>query len=162
MRREDCVDMFKRIPEDMHPQVNLVLGNRFVLTVESVARYEPTYLVFRGREGGTSDEGRAFFVPYEEISYIRIEREVRMGDIKKMYGDNTYIDREDRMLAEPEAANEAGTTGPSTQTPAPVPPPSAVVPSDPGSIAKQNLLDRIRATRASAAGATGKLRGGGK
>ena len=162
MRREDCIDMFKRIPEDMHPQVNLVLGNRFVLTVESVATFEPTYLVFRGREGGTSDEGRAFFLPYEEISYIRIEREVRMGDIKKMYGDNTYIDREDRLMAEPEPTTEAGKTSPGTQTPAPVPAPTGVVPSDPGSIAKQNLLDRIRATRASAAVATGKLGGGGK
>jgi hypothetical protein len=164
MRREDCVDMFKRIPDDMHPQVNLVLGNRFVLTVESVARFEPTYLVFRGREGGTSDDGRAFFVPYEEISYIRIEREVRMGEIKKMYGETGFIDPQDRLMNEPEVVTEESKTNPSSQTPVsvPVPPPSPVIPSDPGSIAKQNLLDRIRATRANAAGATAKTGNGGK
>jgi hypothetical protein len=159
MRREDLMEMFKKIPEVMHPQVNLVLGNRFVLTVESIARYEPTYLVFRGREGGTSDEGRAFFVPYEEISYIRIEREVRMGEIKKMFGETGYIDSEDRLNMAEEAAKEAAPTGPSNQTPPPAPTP--IVASDPGFIAKQNLLDRIRATRANAAGVTGKL-GGGK
>jgi hypothetical protein len=99
-------------------------------------------------------------VPYEEISYVRIEREVRMGDIKKMYGETGYVDREDRLSTEPEPNNEDGKISPGTQTPAPVPAPTAVVPSDPGSIAKQNLLDRIRATRASAGGATGKLSGG--
>src|SRR5579862_9187594 len=107
MRKEDCVDMFKRIPEEMHPQVNLVLANQFVLTVESVARFEDTYLVFRGREGGTSDEGRAFFVPYEEISYIRIEREVRMGELKKMFGETGYLDLDARLLkAENDAVTE--------------------------------------------------------
>ena len=163
MRREDCVEMFERIPEEMHPQVNLVLANRFVLTVESVARFEQTYIVFRGREGGTSDEGRAFFVPYEEVSYIRIEREVRMGELKKMFGETGYLDLDDRLKkAEAEALTETSKPSPSTQTPAPVPAPTPVVASDPGSIAKQNLLDRIRATRASAAGATGKLGSGGK
>jgi len=156
MRREDLVDMLKLIPDEMLPQVNLVLGNRFVLTVESVARLEPTYIVFRGREGGTSDDGRAFFVPYEEISYIRIEREVRMGEIKKMYGDTAYIDAHDRLAAEAEQVVEPNRPTPINTTPVPAPAQSPVVLTDPGSIAKQNLLDRIRATRANAAGATAK------
>lgn len=161
MRREDCIEMFKRIPEDMHPQVNLVLHNAFIVTVESIARYEATYLVFRGREGGTSDDGRAFFVPYEEISYIRIEREVRMGELKKMYGETGYVDAEDRLgtvvkEATPEVAKAQ------LDNPTPQPTPTPIIMSDPASIAKQNLLDRIRAARANAAGTTGKPAGGGK
>jgi hypothetical protein len=152
MRREDCMELFKRIPEEMHPQVNFVLANSFVLTVEAVARFEPTYVVFRGREGGTSDDGRAFFVPYEEICYVRIEREVRMGDLKRMFGETGYLDAEDRLNATAEPA-EANGTGPDKATPPPTPMP--VNASDPASIAKQNLLDRIRAARA---GVTGKLK----
>ena len=97
MRREDCMEMFERIPEGMHPQVNLVLRNRYVLSVSMVARYEDSYIVFNGREGGTSDEGRGFFVPYDEISYIRIERPVRVGELKLMYGETGYQDMEDRL-----------------------------------------------------------------
>lgn len=161
MRKEDCVEMFKRIPEEMLGQVNLILANRFVLSVDAVARFEDTYIVFRGREGGTTDEGRGFFVPYEEVSYIRLEREVRLGEIKRMFGETGYVDAEDRLKAQPEAAaSEAGK--PATNSPTPAPTPTPVVGSDPGSIAKQNLLDRIRATRANAAGATGKLGNGGK
>ncbi|MFM8271746.1 MAG: hypothetical protein ACKODX_05365, partial [Gemmata sp.] len=94
MRREDCVELFKRIPEESHAQVNLVLRNQFALSVEVAIRFEPTYLVFRGREGGTTDEGRAFFVPYEEIAYVRLERVVRVGELKRMYGEAGYVDAE--------------------------------------------------------------------
>jgi len=159
VRKEDCVEMFKRIPEVMHPQVNLALRNGFVLSVESVARFEPEYLVFRGREGGTSDEGRAFFVPYEEICYVRVERVVRLGELKRMYGETGHLDAEDRLggEAQPEP------TKPAADAPVPVPvTPAATIATDPASIAKQNLLDRIRAARANVAGATGKLGGGGR
>lgn len=158
MRREDCLELFKRIPEDMQPQVNLVLSNSFVLTVETVARFEETFLVFRGREGGTSDEGRAFFVPYEQICYVRIEREVRLGELKRMFGETGYVDAEDRLNKPAETASTGSKPGAdaAVATPAPV----AMNASDPASIAKQNLLDRIRAARANAA--TGKPVAGAK
>ena len=150
MRREECVELFKLVPEISHPQMNLVLRNQFVLSVEVIVRFEPTYVAFRGREGGTTDEGRAFFVPYDEIAFIRLERVVRLGEMKAMYGETGYIDAEDRLSApeQPEAKKELVVDA---QTPLPAAPSG---PQDPASIAKQNLLDRIRATRASV---TGKL-----
>ena len=159
MRRDDLVDAFKRIPEPMHQYVNLVMRNQSILAVDVVARFEPTYLVLRGREGGTTDEGRAFFVPYDEICYLKIERMVRLGELKKMYGEEGYVDAEDRLSA-PEAATPAQPAAPGT-APAPAPTPAPSGPTDPGSIAKQNLLERIRAARANVAGTTGKL-GSGK
>lgn len=159
MRKEDCQELFKRIPESMHPQVNLTLRNGFVLSVEAIARFEPEYLVFRGREGGTSDEGRAFFVPYEEICYVRIERVMRLGELKKMYGETGYVDAEDRLSGE---ASVAEPGKPAEPQPATTPPPVGIVATDPASIAKKNLLERIRAARANISGATGKLAGGGK
>lgn len=152
MRREECVELFKLIPETSHAQINLVLRNSFVLSVDVAVRFEPMYIAFRGREGGTTDEGRAFFVPYEEIAYIRLERVVRLGELKQMYGETGYVDAEDRLSAA--ETKEAEPLAVDTKTPMPVAP---VLPQDPASIAKQNLLDRIRATRASVAGTTGKL-----
>jgi hypothetical protein len=155
MRREECVELFRIIPDLYHPQVNLVLRNSFVLSVDSVVRFEPMYVAFRGREGGTTDEGRAFFVPYEEIAYVRLERVVRLGELKQMYGETGYVDAEDR-LSQPDKADEKDSKmALDVRTPAPVV--ASGMPQDPASIARQNLLDRIRATRASVAGTTGKL-----
>lgn len=157
MRREECVELFKKIPEAYHPQVNLILRNSFMLTVDVVVRFEPNYIVFRGREGGTTDEGRAFFVPYEEISYFKLERVVRLGELKQMYGETGYVDAEDRLSKgeTQEEKAEAAKLAVDAQTPPPAVGPSG--PQDPASIAKQNLLERIRATRASVAGTTSKL-----
>lgn len=151
MRRDECTELFKRVPELYHPQMNLVLRNGFVLSVDVIVRFEPTYLAMRGREGGTTDEGRGFFVPYEEIAYIRLERVVKLGELKQWYGETGYVDAEDRLSA-PEAKEEAKQPT-DTQTPLPL----STGPQDPQSIAKQNLLDRIRATRAGIAGTTGRL-----
>ncbi len=155
MRREECVELFKRIPEEFHPQINFILRNQAVLSVDQVARFEPLYIAFRGREGGTTDEGRAFFVPYEEISYFRLERVVKLGELKVMYGETGYVDAEDRLSAGTDKKESAEAK---LKVDAPTPTVAASsAPQDPASIAKQNLLDRIRATRASVAGTTGKL-----
>lgn len=147
MRREDCIELFKIIPEESHAQVNLVLHNQFTLCVDVVARFEPIFLVFRGREGGTTDEGRAFFVPYEEIAYVRLERVVRLGELKKMFGETGFVDAEDRLSAGEQKEQGDATKSTVTQTP----PPQGSLPQDPASIAKQNLLERIRASRGNAA-----------
>lgn len=157
MRREECVELFKRIPDLYHPQINLILRNQAVLSVDMVARFEPAYLAFRGREGGTTDEGRAFFVPYEEIAYFRLERVVRLGELKQMFGETGYVDAEDRLsVADQKEQADTKLLMVDAQTPPPVAG-NNNLPSDPASIAKQNLLDRIRATRASVAGTTGRL-----
>ena len=153
MRREECVELFKRIPEPLHAQVNLVMRLRSVIAVDIVVRFEPTYMVVRGREGGTTDEGRAFFVPYDEVAYLRIERVLKLSEMKKMYGEEGYIDSEDKLG---QAETVTAKALPNVDTPPPSPSPIPM-PSDPASIAKQNLLDRIRATRANVSGATGKL-----
>jgi hypothetical protein len=160
MRREDCSDMLKRIPVLYHPQVNVVMRNQAVVAVDVIVREEPTYLVLKGREGGTTDEGRAFFIPYDEIAYLRLERTVKIRELKEMYGETGYIDEEDKLgqAAEAEAADKAAAEAPAQ--PDATPAPAAAAPMDPASIAKQNLLDRIRAARAGAA--SGKLTGGKK
>src|SRR5262245_53944991 len=106
MQRDDCVELFKRIPEHYHPQVNLILRGQGMITVDCVVRFEPNYMVLRGREQGSTDEGRAFFVPYEEMAYFRIERVLKLSELKRMYGEENVVDTED--LLAPQAHGEPG------------------------------------------------------
>ena len=98
MRREDCVDLFAKIPASYHPQINLILRGQGMITVDVVVRFEQGYVVLRGREQGSTDEGRAFFVPYDEIAYFRIERVMKLGEMKAMYGETGFVDAEDALL----------------------------------------------------------------
>lgn len=158
MRREDCVDLFKKIPERDHAQVNLIFRGQGMITVDIVVRFEPAYVVLRGREQGSTDEGRAFFVPYEEIAYLRIERAVKLSELKTMFGETGHVDTEDILGQQVEAATRQREASKSAPVDSRTPSPASMAPQDPASIAKQNLLDRIRAARANVAGTTGKLK----
>ena len=160
MQRDDCLDLFKRIPERYHPQVNLILRGQGLITVDTVVRFEPTYLVLRGRESGTSDENRAFFVPYEEIAYLRVERPLKISDLKKMFGESGHLDSEDALMQSAHSdSDEMDTPTEPLDSETPPPTPSPLTHQDPVQIARQNLLERIRATRANVAGKTGKVGG---
>jgi len=160
MRRDECIDLLSRIPETEHSQINLILQNRMLITIDTIIKMEPAYLVLRGREGGSTDEGRGFFVPYDEIAYIRLERVVKVGELRRMFGDVDYVDV-DLLAPKSESGSESDAT-PGIDTKAPPSGPSPLASQDPAAIAKQNLLDRIRAARATVAGTTGKLGGGKK
>lgn len=143
MRREDCVEVFGRIPEPIHAMSNLVLKNAVAIAIDTVIRFEPNYILVRGREGGTTDEGRSFFVTYEDIAYIKIEKVLRANDLRRLYGEGPEVEVEMTGEEGEEEVKSAMPTVSDVVTPSPV----QSAPMDPAAIAKQNLLDRIRAAR---------------
>ena len=142
MRREDVQSLIRRIPPFDIPKIVFVMKSGISINLDLVFKLEPDYAVVRGREAGTNDDGRGFFVPYDEIAYLKLERYVKVSDLKSLYGEP--ILEGDEVSVETEAATTPTPAGAST--PAPVGNQSG---QDPASIAKHNLLERIRATRTS-------------
>jgi hypothetical protein len=134
MRREDVIEAFQKLTPDDRSKVMLILRNGIGINVDILFRNEPEYMVVRGREMGSTDDNRAFFVPYEEIAYLKLERSVKLTDLQRMYGGSPDA-----------AAMDAGAAE------AAIPTPAASAPAvDPAVIARQNLLERLRAARTSA------------
>jgi hypothetical protein len=138
MQREELMDMFERIPVLDYAKVQLVMRSGNMLSIDTLVRFEPTYFVIRGREAGNQDEGRGFFLPYDDIEYLKIERTMSLVELDHMFRDK------------PVNVKRGGTTGKDTrsdsvhETPRPEQP---TAPMDPAEIAKQNLLERIRAAK---------------
>ena len=142
MRREDVQTLLSKIPPLDHTKVVLVLLSGASINMDFLFRMEKEYVVVRGREAGTNDEGRGFFVPYEQIAFLKIERLMRLNELREMYGET--------QIAEVNLTEDGVVEGTATPAPAII---SASVKStalDPAAIAKQNLLERIRAARTSA------------
>ena len=140
MLREEVLDLIKRVPELDHPKLVFVLTVGVSVNLDLIARVVKNYVVVRGREAGSNDEGRGFFIPYETIAMIKLEKLVRINEFRAMYNEPLQEsiglgDDSDAAPAEPSAA----------ATPKP-----ASAPVGPTDVAKQNLLDRIRAARTSA------------
>ena len=136
MRRDDVQAMFKRIPEADHTKVCLVLTGGQVVNVDLLYRLDDTFVTVRGREAGCNDEGRAFFLPYDAISYMKIERVVMVAELESIFG----------VPQKAPAAPPPGEVGKSALAVTPMPAP----PTDPAGIARANLLARIQAARTSA------------
>jgi len=141
MTADDIHDILDKIDPNNLGKTVLVLRHGAAVTIDSIARREEDYLVLRGRENGTTDEGRALFVPYDEVLYVKVDRVMRIEELKRMYGEKVTV---------PESPTDEKKTTAADATPSSV---ASTAPMDPAAIAKQNLLARIRAAK-TAAGAS--------
>jgi len=152
MQRDTLYDLLTKIPKHDIPKTVLTLRFNSSITLDLVVRYEEHYLVVRGREAGTNDDGRAFFVPYEEILFVKLDRMLKLSELQIMYGEK--VTNEDESILDREAENAAEAMLISLDKALPkdfgVATPAAAM--DPAAIAKQNLLARIRAARTAASG----------
>ncbi|HEY8506528.1 MAG TPA: hypothetical protein VIL46_18240 [Gemmataceae bacterium] len=125
MRKDQWINMLRLMPPEQQNQLVLVLANGIELSVDMFVRFEPDYLVMRGRVQGTSDEGRAFFIPYDQMCYLRLERVVKAEEIQLFFGE---------AVALPEGRPAGEEDGAEAKPPPPTP--DAV---------RKKLLERIRA-----------------
>src|SRR5207244_3795601 len=120
------------------------LANRAEISVEAVHRLEPTFLVVRGRMAGTTDGGLLFLVPYEQLAGIYLTREVKESELQSIYAASGRAS----VLAN---GTQSASSNSSLSTPAI---PSFGRPPEATSVARNNLLERLRAARHAAAPAT--------
>jgi hypothetical protein len=155
MQNTDWIRLFKQIPADFHNQVVVVLNNRTEISIETLFRIEASHLLVRGRLGGTTDGGLLFVVPFAEMAAVYINREVKESEVEQIFGP---AKAQSRLISPSRQAVKAvtadSTTAPTSLAPATEPVPAAV----PGfgrapeatSVARNNLLERLRAARQAA------------
>jgi hypothetical protein len=133
MTSAEWIDMLRLIPEAEHGKLVIVLRNGTELCVDTLVRFDDSFLVLRGRQGGNTDEARGFFVPYTQMLCLRLDRIVKVEELEEFFGPSTTS-----MTPLP----TRGDTQIQSNTPTPT------VPTDPA-VASRLLLERIRAVRAS-------------
>lgn len=148
MTNHEWIEMFQMIPPEQHNQLVITLQDGTDLVVETLFKFEPHFLVMRGRQGGSIDESRAFFIPYSRMLYTRIERVVKMKELYALFNEDVpeHLQREGATLGE--ESSDASTTSPDSKLK-----PRPAVGSE-GTGVKTNLLERIRAARSASVNST--------
>jgi hypothetical protein len=136
MTSAEWIDMLRVLPEAEHGKLVVILRNGMELCVDTVVRYEADFLVLRGRQGGTVEEARGFFVPYDQMLCLRLDRIVKVEELNGFFGE--------------EAATTQAALGDTDRLPRPTVA-AAAAPTDPAAASKL-LLERIRQARANSAG----------
>jgi hypothetical protein len=88
MTNSEWIDLIRLIPEPQHNTLVVTTLTGVDLNVDTILRTEDSYVVFRGRVSGITDEGRAFFVPYRQIDFLQMNRQVKETEIRQMYGED--------------------------------------------------------------------------
>ena len=114
MQNAAWMALWRRLPPEQHDQLMVVTAIGTEIAIQNILRIEEDFVVIRGRLAGSSDVGRVFFVPYNQINYAGFQRAVKEDEFEALFGGS-----------EPQAAVEAAVREPASQpagTKTPLPP----------------------------------------
>jgi hypothetical protein len=127
------LELLRLLPEAQHQNLLIMTADASEVFVSDIVRMEPEYLVLRGRVGGTSDTGLVFFVPYDRIAFVRLQKPVPEELVYGLYG----MQPPERKAVEADPGAEAGTADESDDQAADRSTPAR-------GVNRQELLERLR------------------
>jgi hypothetical protein len=156
------IALIRQFPQSVHENLTFITRTGSEVAVQNIFRIEPDYIVLRGRLSGTTDEGRVFVLPFDEVHALGFQKPMKEHEVEAVFSG-----RDPRQTAEQRAV-EAADLAPAAEAPAPAPasqePPAAAKapqPTPPPASApvevkdtkpqvKVPLLERVRARLAAA------------
>src|SRR5262249_11664675 len=143
--------LLRLIPPELHASLAVVTIIGIEISIQTICRTEPEYVVVRGRLSGTAEGGRVFFLPYDQINYVGIQLETSDARLRELYREPPAISAApERSESNPDVPVPAETPLPAPiQPPAapvePTPPPEQGRPSvRPPLLGKTKLIARLR------------------
>jgi hypothetical protein len=124
MQSRAWIKLLQRIPPDRHDGLVLMTTTGVEISIQMIFRQEEDFLVLRGRMSGTTDDGRVFFIPYDQITYLGIVKPMRETEVQALLsGTPALAPSVQRILDTPSPLQTAAETAP----PAIAVPPEPVV-----------------------------------
>jgi hypothetical protein len=137
MQSTAWLELFRLIPETDRDKLLLMTADGSEVFVSDIVRLEPEYVVIRGRVGGTSDTGIAFFIPYDRITFARFQKAVSEEKVYGLYGLKPPEVVRKAAEAEKATAAEGADAKPDGEAAGSPPTPS-------GGVDRTQLLERLR------------------
>jgi hypothetical protein len=153
MQGPSWVSILRSIPADQHVKLALVTASGTEINLQAVLRVEKDYLMIQGRLAASTESGRVFFLPYDQINYLGFREGMTEADILAMFGEAPApsaaapaVASVDRAPVETVQDKGTKTEGAGSPTPGGQPLASAQAGHLPQS-AKAALLERLRKAR---------------
>jgi hypothetical protein len=140
MQAQHWGDLFRRVPLEAQNALLLGLSNGSEIAVQDLLRIDENFLLLRGRIGGTTDTGRLFCLPYQQLTFCCVTRQLPQELLVHIFGTLLHTTEEagPRADVQPEEKSGAEAQPAGQETPPPVP-----MPAEPP--APATIRDRLRA-----------------
>jgi hypothetical protein len=77
--------LLRRIPANYVDKLYLVTSVGVEFSIQSIVHCDSEFLVVRGRQAGTSDAGRPFFIPYSQINLLGFQKSIREDEVRSLF-----------------------------------------------------------------------------
>ncbi len=121
MQNEMWAWLLRQVPADQHNQLMIVTGSGTEIAVQALLRVEGDFVAIKGRLAGSQDAGRVYFIPYANVDYFGLQRDVKETEFDAMFGAGS-------LSASVPAAAATVAAPAAPPTPAPAAPLTAEVP----------------------------------
>jgi hypothetical protein len=149
--------LFRRVPAEQHNQLMLMTGSGTEIAVQALLRIETDFIAIKGRLSGSQDAGRIYFIPYTNIDYFGMQRDVKETEFDAIFGEGSLTPSAPVAQPTPSAAaSSKSACGPGVVVPVPAAQPGVDIPVS-TSVSqktplplKSEVLERFRSRIASA------------
>lgn len=84
--------IFRSIPLEYQNKLSLVTISGAEIAVQGIFRIDKFFVAIKGRIAGSTDGGRLFFVPYQQIDYLGSQNEIKDNDFQEVFGNVIFDD----------------------------------------------------------------------
>jgi hypothetical protein len=136
--------MFRRIPASLHDTLALGLTTRAEIVIQKIVKLDPDFMIIRGRLAGTQDAGRVVLIPYSQLAFVAVIRDLKETEVEAIFGKGAPPAVAD--LPEPAAGEEPEATPAAPLEDATLSVPVAAVnpAKKPEAVSKTVLLAKLR------------------
>jgi hypothetical protein len=109
---EAWISLFRRIPANLHDTLALGITTGSEIVVQRIVRLDPDFMIIRGRLAGTQDAGRIVTIPYSQLTFVAIQRDLKDAEVEALFGQSAPAAFADmpNLPAPTEAAEEDAET----------------------------------------------------
>jgi hypothetical protein len=93
--------LFRAIPEELTSQLSLITRAGVEINIQNLLRIEPECIIVRGRLAASTESGRVFFIPYEQIDHIAFQKEMKEVEFAERFAPLKFPDRPTTAPATP-------------------------------------------------------------
>ena len=108
------IAMFRRIPTNLHDSLALGLTTGSEIVIQKIDKLEPDFMIIRGRLAGTQDSGRVVLIPYAQLTFVAVQKNLKDNEVEAIFGKGAPVGTADlptpaesTPASEPEPAEEA-------------------------------------------------------
>jgi hypothetical protein len=95
--------LLRHIPPEVHHTLMLVTRGGTEFAISNLMRVDREFVAIRGRLAATQDQGRVFFIAYDQIDYFGFQQALRESEFEQMFAG--LVMPEPEVAAAPAAAD---------------------------------------------------------